>query len=101
MLKLAKIVIKSLQGFFREEIEMSRSEMGYRVQEDQVERLLNRFAGFTTVEITDVYGRPITLPLRRGADGGIDVIFTISAPTEHGASIVYGRVRNILLNNDY
>lgn len=96
---IKKFFIKSSDGDF--EAELTSSEIGYRVEEDQAERLLNRFKGFATVSITDLYDRPITMPLKRGADGGIDLIFTISAPTENGAKIVYGKVRNILLNNDY
>lgn len=83
------------------ESQLSLSEMGYKVQEDQVERLLKRLRGFLTVEMTDLRGRPLELPLKKGRDGGIDVIFKIQAPTTHGTSIVYGKVRKILIDNDY
>ena len=99
MLKLAKIIIRSFNGLFDKEL--TASEIGYRVQEDEVEKLLNRFKGFTTVELTDLQGRILSLPLRRGADRGIDVIFRIRANTEQGAKSVYGKVKKILLNNDY
>ena len=99
MLKLYKIVVDSIQGYFHEEL--TASQMGFAVQEDQVERLLRRFAGFATVEVTDLHGRPLSLPLNKGPDGGLDLILNIAARNEHGAAIVFGRVKKILLTNDY
>jgi len=83
------------------EEELTLSEIGYRVQEDQVTRLLKRFANFSTVEMTDLSGRPLTLPLNRGKDGGIDVIFRITSTSLRGQASIYGKVKRILLLNDY
>jgi len=41
MLNLAKIIIDTYNGFFHEEL--TPSEIGYRVQEHVVEKLLVRF----------------------------------------------------------
>lgn len=81
--------------------ELTLSEIGYRVQEDQVIRLLQRFQNFATVEMTDLRGRPLKLPLKRGKDGGIDVIFRITSSSTRGQASVYGKVKKILVTNDY
>lgn len=96
---IKKFFFQSRDGFFVKEL--TASDIGYKVEADQAERLLERFKGFSTVKITDLYGRPVTMPLRKGADGGIDLIFTISAPTEAGMKVVYGKVKRIILDNDY
>lgn len=83
------------------EEELTLSEIGYRVQEDQVTRLLKRFENFSTVEMTDLRGRPLRLPLNRGKDGGIDVIFRITSTSLHGQASIYGKVKRILISNDY
>lgn len=97
MANLRKIVVVT-DGI---EEELTLSEIGYRVQEDQVTRLLKRFENFSTVEMTDLSGRPLKLPLRRGQDGGIDVIFRITSPSHRGQASVYGKVKKILISNDY
>lgn len=97
MANLRKIIVDT--DGVREELTLS--EMGYRVQEDQVTRLLKRFENFSSVEITDLKGRPLTLPLKRGQDGGIDVIFIIRSLSERGVASVYGKVKKILITNDY
>ncbi len=97
MVRVKKIIIENHD----ETKELTLSEIGYRVQEDQVERLLIRFEHFSTVEITDLKGRPLTLPLRRGRDGGLDVIFTIRAHTSRGTATIFGKVKKILIENDY
>ncbi|MCU8291248.1 hypothetical protein OC525_22220 [Vibrio vulnificus] len=97
MANLKKIVVVT-DGV---EEELTLSEIGYRVQEDQVTRLLKRFENFSTVEMTDLRGRPLKLPLKRGQDGGIDVIFRITSSSNRGQASVYGKVKKILVTNDY
>ncbi len=97
MTNLKKIIVETDGA--REELTLS--EIGYRVQEDQVTRLLTRFENFSTVEMTDLKGRPLTLPLKRGQDGGIDMIFIIRSLSDRGLASVYGKVKKILITNDY
>lgn len=51
--------------------------------------------------MTDLRGRPLKLPLKRGQDGGIDVIFRITSSSHRGQASVYGKVKKILVTNDY
>lgn len=76
------------------------SNQGYRVQEDQVRRIVKRFDNFKTVECLDLQGRPVD-PSKRGSDGGLDLIIKIQAKTSVAEKRIETIVRNILLTNDY
>lgn len=76
------------------------SNQGYRVQEDQVRRIVKRLENFKTVQCSDLQGRPID-PSKRGSDGGLDLIINIKAKTPVAEKRVETIVRNILLKNDY
>jgi hypothetical protein len=80
------------------------SKRGYRFEHEELKRLMYRLRHFETVEFTDAYGTPIspeTIEQRYGADGGIDCIIRIVAPTERGARNVQGRIRNIIIRGNY
>lgn len=80
--------------------EESLSNKGYEVQKDQVERIINRLRGFTTVRCVDLDGRPID-PNRRGRDGGLDLIIQIEARTKGAETRIENQVLSILLENIY
>ena len=78
--------------------------MGYVFEHNELKLMMKRLKGFETVEFTDVYGiklTPESIDNRFGADGGIDCVINIIAPTEKGAKNVLSRIRNIIINGDY
>lgn len=76
------------------------SNQGYRVQEDQVRRIIKRFETFTTVRLLDLQGRPVD-PSKRGSDGGLDLILNINAKTPAAEKRIETVAKKILLSNDY
>ncbi len=89
---------------FRQKEKITPSKMGYEFEHDELKRLMQRLKRFETVEFTDASGSPLTPEIiedRYGADGGIDCIIHIVAPTERGASNVATRIRNIIIHGDY
>lgn len=78
-------------------------ELGIRFHRDEFSRLFEAVEGWPTVEFITAGGLPIETvdDLPRSADGGIDVIVRIVTPTERGARIVAGRIRNMLVNQQY
>jgi hypothetical protein len=78
-------------------------ERGIRFHRDEFERLFQRVERWTTVEFVTTAGLPIECvdDLPRGADGGIDVIVRITAPTERGARNIAGRIRGIMVHQRY
>lgn len=76
------------------------SNQGYRVQEDQVRRIIKRFETFTTVRLLDLQGRPVD-PSKRGSDGGLDLILNINAKTLAAEKRIETVAKKILLSNDY
>ena len=76
------------------------SNQGYRIQEDQVRRIIKRLDNFNTVRCLDLQGRPAD-PSRRGSDGGLDLIINIVAKTPAAEKRIETVVRKILLKNDY
>lgn len=89
---------------FREKEKITPRASGYEFEHEELKRLMKRLKRFETVEFTDAYGSPLTpeiIDKRFGADGGIDCIIHIVAPTEKGASNVAARIRNILISGDY
>jgi len=83
---------------------LSPSQLGYQFEHDELKRLLRRFSGFASVEITDAYGYELTeeiIEQRFGSDGGVDCVIHVSAMNERGLSWIITRVRNIIKNGDY
>jgi hypothetical protein len=81
----------------------SPRELGIRFHRDEFSRLFEAVDGWPTVEFITAQGLPIESvdDLPRSADGGIDVIVRIVTPTEHGARIVAGRIRNMIVSQQY
>jgi len=75
-------------------------ERGLRFHREEFARLFEAVEGWPTVEFVTARGLPVESvdDLPRSADGGIDVVVRIIAPTERGARIVAGRIRSIILN---
>lgn len=101
-----KAIVGWINNFFNfvEVEQVSSSETGYKFEHDEIKRIIKRLKNFDTVQITDAYGSPLTSDIidkRYGADGGIDCVIKIIAPTEKGAKIVAGKIRNILISRDY
>lgn len=83
---------------------LTPSQMGYVFEHNELKLMMKRLKGFETVEFTDVSGvklTPESIENRFGADGGIDCVINIIAPTEKGAKNVASRIRNIIINGDY
>ncbi len=78
-------------------------ERGIRFHRDEFSRLFEAVDGWPTVEFITSHGLPISCveDLPRSADGGIDVVVRIVTPTERGARIVAGRIRNMIVNQQY
>ena len=78
-------------------------ERGIRFHRDEFSRLFEAVEGWPTVEFITAQGLPIASvdDLPRSADGGIDVVVRIVTPTEHGARIVAGRIRSMIVNQQY
>lgn len=78
-------------------------ELGIRFHQSEFARLFEAVEGWPTVEFITARGLPIdgVDDLPKGADGGIDVIVRILTPTEHGARIVAGRLRKMLVEQAY
>ena len=81
----------------------SPRERGIRFHRDEFSRLFDAVDGWPTVEFITTQGLPVESvdDLPRSADGGIDVVVRIITPTEHGARIVAGRIRNMIVNQRY
>ena len=81
----------------------SARELGIRFHRHEFSRLFEAVEGWPTVEFITAHGLPIDCvdDLPRGADGGIDVIVRIVTPTEHGARVVAGRLRKMLVQQAY
>lgn len=81
----------------------TRRELGIRFHRDEFTRLFEAAEGWPTVEFITSRGLPIESvdDLPRGADGGIDVIVRIVAPTERGARNIASRLRNMLVQQAY
>lgn len=89
---------------FEQVDEVTLSEEGYNFEHNHLKRLIRRLEEWDTVEITDAHGAPLTPEIvedRFGPDGGVDCVIRIAAPTEHGAKVVRGRIREILKKQDY
>ena len=81
----------------------SPRERGIRFHRDEFSRLFEAVDGWPTVEFITSRGLPVESleDLPRSADGGIDIVVRIITPTEHGARIVAGRIRNMIVNQRY
>lgn len=81
----------------------SPREVGIRFHRDEFSRLFDAVEGWPTVEFITAQGLPIESvdDLPRSADGGIDVVVRIVTPTERGARIVAGRIRHMIVNQQY
>jgi hypothetical protein len=84
-------------------VSQDASQNGIRFQIDQFQGLFERIGYWETVEFFTARGRSIEGPedFDRGADGGLDGIIRITAPTDRGAQIVAGKIRMIILKHDY
>lgn len=78
-------------------------ELGIRFHQQEFGRLFEAVEGWPTVEFITAQGLPVQSvdDLPRSADGGIDVVVRIVTPTEHGARIVAGRIRSMIVNQRY
>jgi hypothetical protein len=85
------------------EVRPSPSEMGFRFQREEFEKLFSVVGHWASVEFFTAWGMPIDAPddLPRGPDGGVDGVIRITAQTEHGAKIVAGRIRTMLVRQSY
>jgi hypothetical protein len=83
--------------------ELTPRERGIRFHQHEFGRLFEALEGWPTVEFITTQGLPIDSvdDLPRSADGGIDVIVRIVTPTERGARIVAGRIRKMIVNQQY
>ena len=82
---------------------LSPRERGLRFHRDEFARLFDAVEGWPTVEFLTSRGLPIDSvdDLPRSADGGIDVVVRITTPTELGARRIAGRIRNMLVSQQY
>jgi hypothetical protein len=78
-------------------------ELGIRFHRHEFSRLFEAVEGWPTVEFITSHGLPVESvdDLPRSADGGIDIVVRIVTPTERGARIVAGRIRNMIVNQQY
>jgi hypothetical protein len=85
------------------EVRPSPSEMGFRFQREEFEKLFAAVGHWESIEFFTAWGMPIDSvdDLSQGPDGGIDGVIRITTQTEHGAKIVAGRIRNMLVRQSY
>ena len=78
-------------------------ERGIRFHQEEFARLFDAVERWPSVEFLTAGGIPVEAvdDLPRSADGGIDVIVRIVAPTERGARNIAGRLRNMLVSQSY
>jgi hypothetical protein len=85
------------------EVLPSRSEMGFRFQREEFEKLFNAVGHWASVEFFTARGMPIDaiddVPL--GPDGGIDGVIRITTQSERGAKIIAGRIRTKIIRQSY
>lgn len=84
--------------------ELSLSQQGLYFEHYEIMMLLRKFKGFATVFITDARGNELTeeiIDVRAGADGGIDCVIHVNAPTDRGLKWAITRVTNIIVNKEY
>ena len=74
-----------------------------RFHRQEFARLFEAVEHWPSVEFLTAGGIPVEAvdDLPRSADGGIDVIVRIVAPTERGARNIAGRLRNMLVSQSY
>jgi hypothetical protein len=91
------------EGLTRREEGLTRREEGIRFQREEFERLLNAIGHWETVEFFTADGVRIESieDVPKGADGGIDAIIRIVADTEHGAKIIAGRIRRMIVTQKF
>jgi hypothetical protein len=92
-----------LEGLTRQEEGLTPREEGIRFQREEFERLLNAIGHWQSIEFLTAHGAPIEdiEDVPKGADGGIDVIIRIVADTEHGAKIIAGKIRKMIVTQKY
>ncbi len=97
----------AILAFLKRQEEIARAptprELGIRFHQEEFGRLFEAVEGWPTVEFITARGLPIGSvdDLPKSADGGIDVVVRIVTPTEHGARIVAGRIRRMIVNQQY
>jgi len=99
----ASAILEFLKRQDARERQPSPRERGIRFHQDEFSRLFEAVEGWPTVEFITLQGLPVDSvdDLPRSADGGIDVVVRIVTPTEHGARIVAGRIRKMIVNQQY
>jgi hypothetical protein len=82
---------------------LTPSLLGYHFQFKEFEDLMKRVRTWDSVRFMKANGEPINSleDVSRGRDGGVDAIIVISTPTQRGCKIVAGRLRRILMTQDY
>jgi hypothetical protein len=85
------------------EVAPSRSEMGFRFERKEFEKLFVAVGHWASVEFFTARGMPIDAvdDLPRGPDGGTDAVIRITTQTEHGAKIIAGRIRTKIIRQSY
>jgi hypothetical protein len=83
--------------------EPSPSELGIRFQRKEFRKLLKAVGHWPSVELMTASGRPIESirDVPKGADGGIDVVIRILTDTEHGARVIAGKIRRMIVQQAY
>jgi hypothetical protein len=83
--------------------EPSPSELGIRFQRKEFRKLLKAVGHWPSVELMTASGRPIESmrDVPKGADGGIDAVIRIVTDTEHGARVVAGKIRRMIVQQAY
>jgi hypothetical protein len=78
-------------------------ERGIRFHQEEFARLFEAVERWPSVEFLTAGGLPVGAvdELPKSADGGIDVIVRIVAPTERGARNIAGRLRNMIVSQSY
>ena len=70
---------------------------------EEFRKLLKAVGHWPSVELMTASGRPIESirDVPKGADGGIDVVIRIVTDTEHGALVIAGKIRRMIVQQAY
>lgn len=102
--ELSGTALHVLEQIIPEELEQpTPSELGIRFQRKEFRKLLKAVGHWPSVELMTASGRPIESmrDVPKGADGGIDAIIRIVTDTEHGARVIAGKIRRMIVQQAY
>lgn len=96
-------VLEVLEQVIPEREQPTPSELGIRFQRNEFRKLLRAVGHWPSVELMTASGRPIETmrDVPKGADGGIDAVIRIVTDTEHGARVIAGKIRRMIVQQAY